>query len=200
MGTSDSKLLRSQPVDEITTVAERIETVDPLLERLRSLKVTTPILKTPPTESSLSDILVRKPSSSSNPGALDPKVLLELFTTYYSWQEDKAKKISEKQEELENKIEIADALAIKLSQRFNYSLSSMRTTAQHLSNVHQLQVEVGELKGRLTEVLSNCDALCKRISLEGPETLRSTVKPFSTGKRQIDRYSSSEMVPEDSSK
>lgn len=76
MGTSDSKLLRSQvplslhqsswflfseilisclmisffdslfemfcteqPVDEITTVAERIETVDPLLERLRSLKV-----------------------------------------------------------------------------------------------------------------------------------------------------------------
>ncbi|XP_031478399.1 uncharacterized protein LOC116249306 [Nymphaea colorata] len=200
MGTSDSKFLRSQAVDEITTVSERVEAIDPLLERLRSLKITTPILKTPPTESSLTDILVRKPSSSSNPGALDPKALLELFTVYYNWQEDKAKKISEKQEELESKIEIADALAIKLLQRFNYSLSAMRTTAQHLSNVHQLQVEVGELKGRLTEVLSNCDALCKRINVEGPESLRSTLKPFSTGRKQIDCHFSSEMVPEGSSK
>lgn len=44
--------------------------------------------------------------------------------------------------------------------------------------VHSLQVELGELKGRLTEVISNCDALCKRIGSEGPESLRSSVKPL----------------------
>lgn len=44
--------------------------------------------------------------------------------------------------------------------------------------VHSLQVEIGELKGRLTEVISNCDALCKRIEAEGPESLRSSIKPF----------------------
>lgn len=44
--------------------------------------------------------------------------------------------------------------------------------------VEPLQVEVGELKGRLREVISNCDALCKRIATEGPEALRSSVKPF----------------------
>lgn len=45
--------------------------------------------------------------------------------------------------------------------------------------VHALQVDIGVLKGRLTEVISNCDALCKRIAVEGPESLRSSVKPFS---------------------
>ena len=45
-------------------------------------------------------------------------------------------------------------------------------------SVHPLQIEVGELKGRLTEVISNCDALCKRIAAEGPESLRSSVQPF----------------------
>lgn len=37
------------------------------------------------------------------------------------------------QEELENKIEVADALAVKLHQRFSYSVSAMKTTSQHLS-------------------------------------------------------------------
>lgn len=37
------------------------------------------------------------------------------------------------QEEIENKIEVADALAVKLLQRFNYSVSEMKTTSQHLS-------------------------------------------------------------------
>lgn len=46
------------------------------------------------------------------------------------------------------------------------------------TTVHGLQVEIGELKGRLTEVISNCDALCKRIAAEGPESLQSSVKPF----------------------
>ena len=37
------------------------------------------------------------------------------------------------QEEIENKIETADALAVKLLQRFNYSLTSMRSTSHNLS-------------------------------------------------------------------
>ncbi|XP_008807604.1 uncharacterized protein LOC103719899 [Phoenix dactylifera] len=196
MGASESLLSeqqqrQQQPIDEITTVSERIEGVDPLLERIRALKITTPLLKSlPPSESSLTDILVRKPSSSNSSvsGTLNPKVLLELFAMYREWQEEKAKKISQKQEEIENKIETADALAVKLLQRFNYSVSAMRSTAHSLSEVHPLQVEVGEFKGRLTEVISNCDALCKRIAAEGPEALRSSVEPFSaSGMEHLDR-------------
>lgn len=43
--------------------------------------------------------------------------------------------------------------------------------------VGPLQIEVGELKGRLTEVISNCDALCKRfesIDVE-PQTFNSII-------------------------
>ncbi|KAH0456075.1 hypothetical protein IEQ34_013982 [Dendrobium chrysotoxum] len=118
-------------------------------------------------------------SQKDKASSLNPNVLLELFSTYREWQVEKAKKISQRQEEIENKIETADALAGKLLQRFNYSASSMRTTAHSLTEVHQLQIEVGELKGRLTEVISNCDALCKRIAAEGPESLRRSAEPFS---------------------
>ncbi|KAH7519942.1 uncharacterized protein LOC107424397 [Ziziphus jujuba] len=180
MGASESTLSSSQRhVDQITTVSERSQVADPILERLKSLKISSPILTSPPTESSLTDILVRKPSSSSAPGIVDPKVLLELFSMYRDYQEEKTQKIRKNQEEIENKIEIADALAIKLLQRLNHSVSAMKTTSQHLSEVHALQVDIGVLKGRLTEVISNCDALCKRIAVEGPESLRSSVKPFS---------------------
>ena len=37
------------------------------------------------------------------------------------------------QEEIENKIDVADALAVKLLQRFNFSVSAMKTASQHLS-------------------------------------------------------------------
>lgn len=167
-----------RPIDEITTVSERVEGVDPILESLKSLKVAAPILKSPPAESSLTDILVRKTSSTTNKGCVDPKVLLDLFSVYRQWQEAKAQKICKRQEEMENKIEVADALAVKLLQRFNYSVSAMKTTSQHLSEANGLQVELGVLKGRLTEVISNCDALCKRIAAEGPESLRSSIIPF----------------------
>ncbi|GMP72586.1 hypothetical protein CsSME_00030560 [Camellia sinensis var. sinensis] len=90
------------------------------------------------------------------------------------------------QEEVENKIEVADALTVKLFQRFNYSLSTMKTTSHHLSEVHALQVDLGELKGRLTEAISNCDSLCKRINAEGPESLRSSVKPFSVTSADVE--------------
>ncbi|KAL2348593.1 hypothetical protein Fmac_002593 [Flemingia macrophylla] len=177
MGASESSLSTGQaPGDRITIITQRSEVSDPILERLKSLKITPPILTSPPTEGTLTDILVRKPSSSSV--SVNPKVLLELFSMYREWQEKKAHEISKRQEEIENKIEVADALAIKLLQRFNHSTSTMKTASQHLSGVHDLQVEIGELKGRLTEVISNCDALCKRIAAEAPESLRSSIKPF----------------------
>ncbi|CAA2963515.1 Hypothetical predicted protein [Olea europaea subsp. europaea] len=195
MGASESSLLGSQfnfgknPDDGITTVSEPTQDVDPILERLQSLKITTPILTSAPTESSLTEILVRKPSSSSTSGNVNPNVLLELFAMYRDWQEKKAQKIIHRQEEIENKIEVADALAVKLLQRFNYSVAAMKSTSRHLSEVHALQVDLGELKGRLTEVISNCDSLCKRIATEGPESLQSSIKPFKVA--SIDEKSSS---------
>jgi len=58
--------------------------------------------------------------------------------------------------------------------------------ALHDISVHPLQIEVGELKGRLTEVISNCDALCKRIGAEGPESLRSSVQPSTAGRAEAE--------------
>ncbi|XP_050292342.1 uncharacterized protein LOC126733178 [Quercus robur] len=201
MGTSESTLSSSQgPVDEITTVSDRSEVTDPILERLKTLKLTTPILTSPPAESSLTDILVRKPSSSSAPATVNPKVLVELFSMYRDWQEQKTQMISKKQEEIENKIDVADALAVKLLQRFNFSVSAMKTASQHLSEVHALQVDIGELKGRLTEVISNCDALCKRIASEGPESLRSSVKPFTIATADSEISSTSSSLPRDLNK
>ncbi|KAF3973336.1 hypothetical protein CMV_003242 [Castanea mollissima] len=198
MGTSESTLSSSQgPVDEITTVSDRSEVADPILERLKTLKLTTPILTSPPAESSLTDILVRKPSSSSAPATVNPKVLVELFSMYRDWQEQKTQMISKKQEEIVNKIDVADALAVKLLQRLNFSVSAMKTASQHLSEVHALQVDIGELKGRLTEVISNCDALCKRIASEGPESLRSSVKPFAIATADSEISSTSSSLPRD---
>ncbi|KAK6924461.1 hypothetical protein RJ641_010661 [Dillenia turbinata] len=199
MGSAESSLSTSQgKLEGITTVSERSEGVDPILEKLKSLKIATPILTSlPPSESSLSDILVRKSTNSSSPGALNPKVLMELFSIYREWQEGKSKKISEKQEEIENMIEVADALAIKLLQRFNYSASAMKTAAYHLAEVHSLQVELGELKGRLTEVISNCDALCKRIAADGPGSLQSSVKPFAVAISNSKTSSSWSVLPRD---
>ncbi|KAG6767848.1 hypothetical protein POTOM_026736 [Populus tomentosa] len=215
MGASESSLSSSQKMtDEITTVTERSEALDPILEKLKSLKITRPIItSTPKEEDSLNDILVRKASSSSAHATVNPNVLLELISIYRDWQEGKVQQISMKQEEIENKIEVADALAIKLLQRLNYSVSAMQTSSQHLSEVsysncifdqlyllgtthavHSLQVEIGELKGRLTEVMSNCDALCKRIAAEGPESLRSSVKPFATAAVDSEIRSSSSSV------
>ncbi|KAF0902227.1 hypothetical protein E2562_014466 [Oryza meyeriana var. granulata] len=50
-------------------------------------------------ESSLTDILVWKPSSCSaaTSGNLNPNVMFELFSMYREWQEEKAKKISQTQ-------------------------------------------------------------------------------------------------------
>ncbi|KAK8945328.1 hypothetical protein KSP40_PGU007423 [Platanthera guangdongensis] len=61
------------------------------------------------------------------------------------------------------------------------SRHNLRERRARLKTVHQLKIEVGELKGRLTEVISNCDALCKRLAVEGPESLRASVVSFSAG-------------------
>ncbi|KAG4912174.1 hypothetical protein JHK82_052759 [Glycine max] len=53
------------------------------------------------------------------------------------------------------------------------------------------QVEIRELKGRLTEVISNCDALCKRIATKGPESLVSSIKPFAVTTADQETYLSS---------
>ncbi|KAL6498040.1 hypothetical protein OROGR_028437 [Orobanche gracilis] len=202
MGASESSFANSQnPEDGITTVSEHTQGIDPILQRLRSLQITMPTLTSAPEESTLTDILVPKSASSSTSGTVNYNVLLELFSIYHNWQEEEAQKMIRRQgglqshldrycyfdardrktkwcDEIENKIEVADALAVKLLQRFNYSVSAIKTTSDRLSEVHDFQVELGELKGRLTEVISNCDALCKRIGSEGPESLQSSVRPL----------------------
>ncbi|KAL5564350.1 hypothetical protein UlMin_027514 [Ulmus minor] len=177
MGASESTLSSSQrQSDKITTISERSELADPILKKLKSLNISTLILTSPPAEGSLTDILVRKASSSSAPGTVDLKVLLELFSMYHDYQEEKTQKISTNQ----NKIEVADALTIKLLQRLNYLVSAMKALHKIYQKcvVPTLQVEIGELKGRLTEVISNCDGLYRRIATEGPQSLWSSVKPF----------------------
>ncbi|WZZ12683.1 hypothetical protein YC2023_105772 [Brassica napus] len=170
MGASDSTILGAQEKgggDVISTISQRSERVDPVLENLKSLAVSRPILKSaPPRENTV-----------------DPQILAELFSIYREWQDSKAQEITNRQEDIENKIEVADALASKLVQRFNHSVSAMRTTSHHFSQgaypiSSLVSVELGELKGRLTEVINNCDTLCKRINAEGPQSLRSTVTPF----------------------
>ena len=44
------------------------------------------------------------------------------------------------QGELENKIETADALAVKLLQRFNYSVTSMRSASHNLAEGNKCSV------------------------------------------------------------
>ncbi|KAG9132288.1 hypothetical protein Leryth_012969 [Lithospermum erythrorhizon] len=195
MGASESSLISStRQVDEITTISQRTQTKDPLIEKLESIQITTPIVTSGSGEGSLADILVKKRSSSSSSSVVNPNVLLELFSVYRDWQQQKTREIAKKQEDIENKIEVADALSVKLLQRFNYSVSATRATSQHLSEVHGLQVEVGELKGRLTEVISNCDALCNRIAKEGPESLQSSIKPFARNSTDVESTLASQNI------
>lgn len=67
-----------------------------------------------------------------------------------------------------------------------FLLSELIPTLWNMLAVHALQVEIGELKGRLTEVISNCDALCKRIAAEGPESLRASIKPFAAATSDLE--------------
>ncbi|MBA0655538.1 hypothetical protein Goklo_008012, partial [Gossypium klotzschianum] len=158
--------------DQISTISQRSETVDPVLEKLKSLSITSPILTTPPADGSLTDILVRRPSSSSSQGGPQEKAQtickkqvchpLDKFCELENNCCSRMGGLVLLWEDIEYKIEVADALA---------------TSPKFKPLIHTLQVELRELKERLTEVLSNYEALCNRIAAEGPEPLRS-IEPF----------------------
>ncbi|XP_047267075.1 uncharacterized protein LOC107867251 isoform X2 [Capsicum annuum] len=69
-GKDSSQVFLQSPINEITTVSERVEGVDPILEKLKKnlSKLLPPIRKSPPAESSLTHILT---SSTSNKGRLN---------------------------------------------------------------------------------------------------------------------------------
>ncbi|XP_078440570.1 uncharacterized protein LOC144710627 isoform X2 [Wolffia australiana] len=139
MGSVESSLAQSQgkpTIDEIVAVSRRIDDKDPLLERMQALKIAEPLLASlKPLDASLTDILLRKPPEASASGSLDPQVLSGLFSLYREWQEAKTKIITEKQEEIENKIEVVDAMVLKLLRRFNYSLSAIKAASNSFSQV-----------------------------------------------------------------
>lgn len=184
MGVTDSKLHSSESVsaDGITTVVDKAEEIDLHLEKLQRLEIAAPILKLVAVESSLKDLLLRRSLSqahSGEHGSLDPATTATLLTLYHEWQRATAEKINKNQEDLGNKIDIVEALAMKLLQRFKFSLCIMKACATDLEDVHALKVEVGDMKGKLREVLENYSTLHKRINAEGPDFLKAVVRPFS---------------------
>ncbi|WOL01475.1 hypothetical protein Cni_G10191 [Canna indica] len=87
MGASESLLsqqqLQQQQIDEITTVSERIEGIDPLLEGVRALKIAKSLLNSPPPAES---IFVDSMAARVQAFAIDPRgegmqVLQEVDTT-----------------------------------------------------------------------------------------------------------------------
>ncbi|KAI5054735.1 hypothetical protein GOP47_0029880 [Adiantum capillus-veneris] len=187
MGVTESKLAshgqQQQPSpssDGITTVANRTLETDPLLEKLKALEIATPLLKSPPSEVGLKDLLLRHVHSSEH-GALDPTTTASLLTLYHEWQRVTSEKVNKNQEDLSNKIEVVEALAIKLLQRFNSSLRLMKATAMDLEDVHSIKVEVKEMKDRLKDVLVHYNALVTSINEEGPDFLRTDAKPLLVG-------------------
>ncbi|KAJ7557378.1 hypothetical protein O6H91_05G124500 [Diphasiastrum complanatum] len=188
MGVSDSRLLPlqkgEQVIDQITTISNRSKQseIDSSLEKLKNLQIAGPLLKAPSTESSLTELLLKR-SPSQGPaveyGAVDPTTTAELFALFHQWQKDAAIKISNKQEDLGFKIDAAEALAMKLLQRFNYSASTMKTSALHLQEVHALKDDVKNMKQKLNEVLANYEGLCKRIDDNGPDYLKTSTRRFS---------------------
>ncbi|KAK9948445.1 hypothetical protein M0R45_004018 [Rubus argutus] len=80
-------------------------------------------------------------------------------------------------------MEVADALAVKLLQRFNYSVTAMKTSSQHLSGVHALQVEIGELKGRLTELSATAH---QELQSTSSDLQRDPTPSVSSGETKLD--------------
>lgn len=54
-------------------------------------------------------------------------------------------------------------------------------------------MEIGEHKGRLTEVINDCGALCKKIAAEGPDPLEVSLKPFEFSTESEVSYTSSSL-------
>ncbi|KAH7441022.1 hypothetical protein KP509_03G021800 [Ceratopteris richardii] len=181
MGAADSKFLSDTNAtpssDGITTIANRILQADPLLEKLKTLEIAEPLLKSPPSEVGLKDLLLRHVHNSEH-GALDPTTTASLLTLYQEWQRVTSEKINKNQEDLSNKIEVVEALAMKLLQRFNSSLQLMKTSAADLEDVHTIKEEVKEMKRKFDNMLLQYDSLVKIMNAEGPDFLRADIKPF----------------------
>lgn len=178
MGITDSKLpshLESPSAEGITTVTQRTVEVDPLLEKLKALEIAGPLLKSPPSEVGLKDLLLRH-SRCSEYGSLDPTTTASLLTLFQEWQRVTSEKISKNQDDLKNKIDVVEALMVKLLQRFNSSLRTMKASATDLEDVHPIKMEVKEMKGRLKEVLEHYNSLVNHINAEGPDFLRPDAK------------------------
>ncbi|MCO5609890.1 hypothetical protein L7F22_064124 [Adiantum nelumboides] len=193
MGVTESKLAshgqqqRQQPSpssDGITTVANRTLEADPLLEKLRALEIATPLLKSPPSEVGLKDMLLRHVQSSEY-GTLDPTTTASLLTLYHEWQRVTSQKVNKNQEDLSNKIEIVEALAVKLLQRFNSSLRLMKASATDLEDVHSIKMEFKEMKDRFKDVLGHYNSLVKNINEDGPDFLRNDAKPLECSSSQL---------------
>ncbi|KAH7441023.1 hypothetical protein KP509_03G021800 [Ceratopteris richardii] len=136
-----------------------------------------PLLKSPPSEVGLKDLLLRHVHNSEH-GALDPTTTASLLTLYQEWQRVTSEKINKNQEDLSNKIEVVEALAMKLLQRFNSSLQLMKTSAADLEDVHTIKEEVKEMKRKFDNMLLQYDSLVKIMNAEGPDFLRADIKPF----------------------
>ncbi|KAL2635232.1 hypothetical protein R1flu_006711 [Riccia fluitans] len=155
----------------------RNESLDPILEKLRSLQVVTPILKSPAGDSTLTDLLIRRTPSQSAPEALDPSTTAKLFALYQEWQRLTAANIAKNQEELGYKIIGVEELTLKLLQRMNYASRVLESSATHLKSVHTLQDEVAEMKRSLKETIENYGRLCHKVEDMGLH--ESNIRPVS---------------------
>lgn len=155
------------------------DSVDPILEKLQSLHVVTPILNNnnvhATIDPSLTEILLRK-SSSQVSEALDPTSTIKLFELYQEWQRATAAKVGKNQEELGYKIIGVEELSMKLLQRLNYASRVMEASASQLQEVHSLQDEVLDMKRKLTETIGNYEKLSEKVEALGLQ--KRNIKPM----------------------
>ncbi|KAL3685312.1 hypothetical protein R1sor_003334 [Riccia sorocarpa] len=155
----------------------KTESQDPILQKLRSLHVVTPIFKASSGDNTLTDLLVRRTPSESTPDALDPSTTAKLFALYQEWQRLTAANIAKNQEELGYKIIGVEELTLKVLQRMNYASRVLETSATHLKYVDTLQVEVTEMKRSLTETIGKYEGLCRQVEDMGLH--ESNIRPIS---------------------
>lgn len=180
MGAGDSKLDSDPQVpaaEGITTVTQKTQELNPLLEKLKALEVALPLLNLRPSDTGLKDLLLRHAHDSEH-GSLDPTTTASLLTLFQEWQRVASEKIHKNQDDLKNKIDVVEALAVKLLQRFNSSLQVMKASATKLEDVHSIKTELKEMNSRLQEALEQYNTLVKSIKAEGPDFLRSDAKPL----------------------
>ncbi|CAM6086173.1 unnamed protein product [Calypogeia fissa] len=169
------------------------DSVDPILEKLRNLHVwfeqVTPILKSQTADASLTEILLRRSSSQASE-ALDPTTTVKLFQLYQEWQRSTAARVGKNQEELGYKIIGVEELSMKLLQRLNYASRVMEASATNFQEVHSLQIEISEMKRKLTKTLQDYEQLSQKVDALGLQNRiikpLAIVNPLHQGKDDID--------------